>query len=336
MADKYTIQVNPQVSASDGQKMENELNARFANVARKFGTHLKNSLKTSLKVGAGAGVAGLVASLINPIEKINEDLKGILAEGDDIATQAQQFGISTENMTKLTALAGSAGADISQALQIFTSKLQEARDFQGGDTSKSSVLSAYIGKDIGRAFYEFLKTASNLPAIEKNAFIGKVFSDKMQTKLAELVQQDIDKRIKQVENKFGYKKTGRAIDVLAQREDQQAILAQRRKGEEFVKKSKVITKGTIQTEDEIARAKLNREVQMLSEFEIYVRQAVLQEKIFESLDKLRAHVIDAGFPMLEKLVQAMTFVVEKLTLVIDWLGKIVKAIQGKFSIFKGN
>jgi len=75
---------------------------------------------------------------------------------------------------------------------------------------------------------------------------------------------------------------------------------------------------------------------MLSEFEIYVRQAVLQEKIYESLDKLRAHVIDAGFPMLEKLVQAMTFVVEKLTLVIDWLGKIVKAIQGKFSIFKGN
>jgi len=327
MADKYTIQVNPQVSASDAQKMENELNKRFANVAKKFGTHLKNSLTTSLKVGAGAGVAGLLASLINPIEKINEDLKGILAEGDDIATQAQQFGISTENMTKLTALAGSAGADISQALQIFTSKLQEARDYQAGDTTKSPVLSAYIGKDIGRAFYEFLKTASNLPAIEKNAFIGKVFSDKMQNKLAELVQQDIDKRIKQVENKFGYKRTGKAIDVLAQREDQQAILAQKRKGEEFVRKSKVITTGTIQTEDQIARAKLTREVQMLSEFEIYAKQAVLQEQIYQSVDKLRAHIIDAGYPALQKAVEILTFVLDKLTIVIDWLGKIVAAIK---------
>jgi len=327
MADKYTININPQVSASDAQRMENELNSRFANVAKKFGTHLKNTLRTSLKIGAGAGVAGLLATLINPIEQITEDLKSTLNRGDDIATRAQQFGMSTEQMAKLTLLAGSVGVDIETAMQIFSSKLQEARDFQAGDTTKSPVLAGYIGKDIGRAFYEFLKTASALPAVEKLAFVGKVFSDKMQNKLAELVQQDIDKRFKQIENKFGYKKTGKAIDILAKLEDQQKILEARRLGEEFVRKSKVITKGTIQTEDQIARAKLNREVQMLSEFEIYARQAVLQEEILRSLDKLRAHVIDAGFPMLEQLVKILTSVIEKLIIVIDWCGKIVQAIK---------
>jgi hypothetical protein len=332
MADKYTIQVNPQVSASDGQKMENELNKRFANVAKKFGTHLKNSLTTSLKVGAGAGVAGIIGMLAtNPYEKVKEDLKGILTEGDDIATQAQQFGITSEQMTKLTLLAASVGTDISQALQIFTSKLQEARDYQAGDTTKSPVLSAYIGKDIGRAFFEFLTTASNLPAIEKNAFVGKVFSDKMQSKLAELVQQDIAKRLKELENKFGYKATGKAVDLLAKREDQQAILAQKRKGEEFVRKSKVITKGTIQTDDAVERAKLNREVQNLSQFEIYARQAALTEELLKSVDQIRGKFMDTFLPALEKLVEYFGKLIDLTVLMIDWL----KKIAGKTKSFFG-
>lgn len=325
MADKYTIQINPQVSPTDGQRMENELNSRFANVAKKFGTHLKNSLTTSLKIGAGAGLAGIVGMVAtNPFEKVKEDLKNILTEADDIATQAQQFGITTEKMTILTSLAGSVGADITQALQIFSSKLQEARDFQAGDKTKSPFLSAYLGKDIGRAFYEFLKTASNLPAIEKGAFMGKVFSDKMQIKLAELVQQDIDKRIKILEGKFGYKKTAKSINILAELEDQQSILRQKRRAEEFVRKSKVITKGTVNIEDAVERAKLNREVQNLSQFEIYARQAALQEEMLKSLDEIRAKLMDTLFPLLEKLVGFIEKLIELAIQAIDWLRKIAK------------
>lgn len=327
MADKYTININPQVSASDGQRMENELNSRFANVAKKFGTHLKNSLRTSLKIGAGAGVAGLLATLVNPIEKINEDLNSTLDKADEIATRAQQFGVSTEQMFKLTTLAGSVGTDITLALQNFATAMQEAKEFKAGDKTKSPILANYVGKDIASSFMDFLKTSNKLPAEQRNAFIGKVYGDKMQIKLAELTQQDIEKRLKQLENKFGFKKTAKAIDRLAGLEDVQKIKQQQRLGEEFVRKSAVINKGTIQTQDQMDRAKLNREVQMLSEFEIYARQAVLQEQILGSLDKLRAHVIDAGYPMLEKGVQILTFVLEKLTIIIDWCGKIVIAIK---------
>ena len=331
MADKYTININPQVSASDGQRMENELNSRFANVAKKFGTNLKNTLMTSLKVGATAGLAGVVGMIAtSPYEKTNEDKNRILNFADDIATRAAQFGITTKNMTKLTLLANSVGADIETALQIFSSKLQEARDFQAGDTTKSPTLSAYVGKDIGRAFYEFLKTASNKPAVERLAFVGQVFSDKMQNKLAELVQQDIDKRFKELENRFGYQKTGKAVDILAQREDLQKKLEQKRLGEELVRKSKVITTGTIQTEDAVLRAKLNREVQNLSDFEIFARQAALQEELLKSIDAIRAKLMDTLFPLLEKLVEFVEKLINISIQAIDWLKKIANKAKNWF------
>ena len=320
MADKYTININPQVSASDGQRMENELNSRFANVAKKFGTNLKNTLITSLKVGATAGLAGVVGLVAtNPYEKTNEDKNRILNFADEIATRAAQFGITTKQMTKLTFLANSVGADVETAMQIFSSRLQEARDFQAGDTTKSATLSKYVGKDIGQAFYEFLKTASNKPAVERLAFVGQVFSDKMQNKLAELVQQDIDKRLKELENRFGYQRTGKAVDILAQREDLQNKLEQKRLGEELVRKMKVITVGTIQTEDAVLRAKLNREVQNLSQFEIYARQAALQEELLKSVDAMRARLMDTLFPLLEKLVGYFEKLIDILIKAIDWL-----------------
>lgn len=331
MADKYTININPQVSASDGQRMENELNSRFANVAKKFGTNLKNTLITSLKVGATAGLAGVVGMVAtNPYEKTNEDKNRILNFADEIATRAAQFGITTKQMTKLTLLANSVGADVETALQIFSSKLQEARDFQAGDTTKSATLSAYVGKDIGRAFYEFLKTASNKPAVERLAFVGQVFSDKMQNKLAELVQQDIDKRFKELENRFGYQRTGKAVDILAQREDLQKKLEQKRLGEELVRKSKVITTGTIQTEDAVLRAKLNREVQNLSQFEIYARQAALQEEMLKSIDAIRAKLMDTLFPLLEKLVEFVEKLINISIQAIDWLKKIANKAKNWF------
>jgi hypothetical protein len=328
MADKYTIHVNPQVSSSDAQKMENELNQRFASVSKKFGTNLKNTLATSLKIGAAAGLAGMVGLVAtNPFEKVNEDLKSTLDRADEIATRAQQFGVSTAEMFKLTSLAKSVGLDVDLALQNFANKLQEARDFKAGDASKSPLLANYIGKDIATSFIDFIRTASNLPAVERNAFIGKIYGDKMQLKIAELAQQNIVKRLKDIENSFGFKKTGKAINILAEREDYQKILEQRRAGEEFVRKSKVITKGTIQAEDAVARAKLNREVQNLSQFEIYARQAALQEEMLKSIDELRSHLIEVAFPVLQKAVEILGFVYDKIVIVIDWLGKIVVAIK---------
>jgi hypothetical protein len=333
MADKYTIQVNPQVSASDGQKMENELNKRFANVAKKFGTHLKNSLTTSLKVGAGAGLAGIIGMIAtNPFEKVKEDLKNTLAISDDLMTRAQQFGVSTAKMTQLVAIAHSVGLDVDLALQNFASKLQEARDYKAGDTTKSKTLENFVNKkDIIENFYDFIKSVSNLPAQKRMAEIGKIYGDKMQLKIAEFAQQDIEARKKQIRPRGGsQEQVGRSVEKLAALEDKMAVLSAQRFQESILAKSRVISKGTVNVDDAVERAKLNREVQNLSQFEIYARQAALQEEMLKSLDAIRAKLMDTLFPLLEKLVGFIEKLIDMSIQAIDWLKKIYNKSKNWF------
>jgi len=125
MADKYTIQINPQLSASDAQKMEQDLNRRFSNVAKKFGSNLGNSLKTATKVGIGALAAGIALTLAsNPFEKVNENLNKTLDKADNLVTRAGQFGVSTAKFSELEAIAASVGLDVDLALQQFAGALQ--------------------------------------------------------------------------------------------------------------------------------------------------------------------------------------------------------------------
>ncbi len=330
MAEKYTIQVNPQVSASDGQKMENDLNRRFANVSKKFGTHLKNTLATSLKVGAAAGLAGVVGLLAtNPFEKVKEDLHNTLATADDIVTRAQQFGVSTAKMAQLMAIGQSVGFDVDLALQNFSTKLQEAKDYKAGDDTKSRALEQFINKkDIVENFYDFIKSVRKLPATQRSAEIGKIYGDKMQLKIAELAQQDIEERKRAVKPRgSSQEQVGKSADRLSILEDKMSVLSAKRMQENIVAKSRVITTGTINVDDAVERAKANREVQNLSQFEVYARQAALQEEMLKSIDKIRSHIMEAAFPVLQKAVEILGYVVEKLVIVIDWLGKVVAAIK---------
>jgi hypothetical protein len=330
MAEKYTIQVNPQVAPADGQRMENDLNRRFANVSKKFATNLRNGLASTIKYGLGAaGLGSLGAVLTNPFEKVQSNLKGVLATADDLVTRAQQFGVTTAQFTQLAAIAHSVGFDVDLALQQFSSKLQEARDFQKGDQTKSNALVQFVNdKNIIENFYDFIKSVQNLPINAKNEEISKVYTDKMQLKIAELMQQDIELRKKTTAPRNAtLAQVGRAAEKTAALEDQAAILSAKRMQEDIVNKSRVINKGTIISDDAVERAKANKETQQLSEFQIFARQAALQEEMARQLDKIRAHIMDAVFPLLQKGVEVLGYVVDKLVIVIDWLGKVVAAVK---------
>jgi hypothetical protein len=157
------------------------------------------------------------------------------------------------------------------------------------------------------------------------AEIGRIYGDKMQLKIAELAQQDIDLRKKQIKPRGGTQElVGRSAERLAQLEDKMAVLSAKRFQESIIAKSRVISKGAINVDDAVERAKLNREVQNLSQFEIYARQAALQEEMLKSLDEIRAKLMDTLFPLLEKLVGFIEKLIELAIQAIDWLRKIAK------------
>ena len=330
MADKYSIQVNPQISASDAAKMDRDLNARFSNVAKKFGHNLGNSLKTAAKVGIGALAAGIVATLAsNPFEKINEDLNKTLEKADNIVTRAGQFGVSVENFAKLQSIAGSVGLDVDLALQQFSGALQEAKAFQAGDQTKNNALINFTQeKDIVQAFFAFAKEMQKLSAEKRSVEVGRIFGDKMGLKLAEFLQiPDFGQRRNQVFAGTSPEEVAAAAARSAELEDTQALLKARRENFEIVKKGNAITQGTLQAQDQEARAKLSRETQQLSQYQIFANLATQQERMAASMDEIKGHITTALMPVIQTIADYLPTLVDYAKQAIDWLGKIVGAIK---------
>jgi hypothetical protein len=309
MADKYTIQIQPQIGASDAQKMESDLNRRFANVAKKFGTHLKNTVKTSLKTAAiatGAAGAGLVASAVfgNPIEKINEDLNKTVMTADELATRADQLGINLAKFAEFGTIAQSMQIDPVLALQQFQTALQDSADFLAGDETKKDYLINFLKDgDLLDSFYAYMREMRKLGGKERGREMSKIFGDRLQSRIAELAQVDLGQRRKEIYSKgITPEIYGSAVSQLAEKEDLQSKLKAKRDIDELIQKNRAITTGTIKAQDQYLRSKLGRETQQLSQYEIFAKQAVLQEKMLGRLDEIKAELVQTLFPIIEKMV----------------------------------
>ena len=82
MADSYILNVKPTVSASDGRKLENDLNGRFARVAKKFGGALRTIGSKLRGIIAGGAVLGIGTMMTNPIDSLNSTLDETLKKYD--------------------------------------------------------------------------------------------------------------------------------------------------------------------------------------------------------------------------------------------------------------
>jgi len=327
MAEKYTIQVQPQIGASDAQKMEADLNRRFGNVAKKFGSNLGNTIKGAAKIGLAAAAAGVVATIAtNPFEKINENLNNITAKADEIATRANQFGVATGKFAELQLVAQSVGLDTTMALQQFQDMLQEARLFRAGDTSKSNALVNFLNeRDLVDAFYAFAKSMNNLQGDQRSVEVSKVFGNKLEAKLSEFFQiPDLAARRRQVKAKgVTTQKLGKGVESLAAKEDIQAVNRAKLESELFVRGARAITNGTMNAQAQQERQKMLKEVSQLSQFEIFANLATTQERMATSIDGIRADVTALLLPLLQRIVDG-------IETIVGWLRDKIKKIKKFF------
>jgi len=327
MADKYTIQINPQLSGSDAQKMEQDLNRRFSNVAKKFGTNLGNSIKTAAKIGTAGLIAGVVGTLAtNPFEKINENLNNITAQADEIATRANQFGVTTQKYAELKSVASSVGLDPSKALMEFADMLQEAKLFMAGDKTKNDALVNFIReKDLVDAFYAFIKSVNKLDATQRGVEVSKIFGNRLEDKLAEFLQiPNLEIRKRQTRSKgVTQQAIGKGIDKLAALEDIQALNRAKLQNDLFVKGARAISNGTMNAQAQQERQKMLREVSQLSQFEIFANLATTQERMATSIDGIRADVTALLLPLLQRIVDG-------IETIVGWLRDRIKKIKKFF------
>ncbi len=320
MADKYTIQIQPQIGASDALKMEQDLNRRFGNVAKKFGSHIGSALKgagkigmAGLGVGLAGGVIGMAAAILtNPIEKIDNTLNSITAQADQIATNANKFGVTTAKYAELLSVAGSYGLDPNKALMEFSDLLQEARLFKAGDTSKNATLVNYLNqKDLIDNFYSFAQSMSKLAGDQRSIEVSKVFGNKIEDKLAEFLQStDLEKRKKAIRAKgISPQQVGASIDKISALEDIQALNREKIRNEMFVKGARAISSGTMTAQAQQERQKMLREVSQLSQYEIFANLAVTQERMAAAIDGIRADLTALLLPLLTRIVDGIEWIV---------------------------
>ncbi len=300
MADSYILNVRPTISASDGRKLETDLNNRFARVAKKFGGALR-TVGSSLKgILAGGAIAGIGAILTNPIEKLNASMNEALNKADNIATRAGQIETTAGKMMMLQAVAESAGVqNFDMIISRFQSELGRAR------AGENDVLREFTGeKDTLDAFVKVIDSIKALSPSEQSYMVSKIFGERANLQLAEFLQTDLSQRKRAIFGDTTSEELTRAVNRLAEREELQAVLGQRRGVQDLLSKSRVITDESVRLQNEIASKQLEAENISFSNYEMFAKMQVATEDskvILADIQAKMTPLIEKSVGLLEKL-----------------------------------
>jgi hypothetical protein len=252
---KEILKIIPRLETADLNRMERTLTQRFARVAKKFGGGLK-------KILTGGGVAGiamvLINKIINPLKEVQDAIDRVLKQGDDLVTNAKQFGTTAGKLFKLQQVAASTGLD-EDALFELIRKFQTAVAEAAADPLKPSAVRQYVGReDTAEAFFNFIQA---LQKIDKNQQImvqQEVFGEKQILKMADFLQTNFADQLKELRARPSEEYTP-GLERLGKMSDLADTFKARQTLEDTLNKSKIITEGMVALNDIAARKELERE-----------------------------------------------------------------------------
>lgn len=334
MADSYILNIKPVMTATEGKKLENDLNKRFSRVASKFGGALSDNVRKMRGViagtftkalsglkgiigGAFAGAMGLI--MANPIDKLNNVIDSVLSKADTIATRAGQIGTTSGKLAQVQAVAESAGVqNFDMIISRFQTELQKSR------TGESDLLREFAGEtDTLEAFLKVIDSIKALKPAEQNLMISKIFGERANLQLAEFMQADLVGRRQQIFGRTSTEELTKAIDNLGAKEDLQSILRQRNAVEDLLAKSRTITEGTIRLQTQYEKAQTNIENTQIGNYGNFARLALTVEEAKNSLAEIQGVVTG-------KLVDGLDLAQEGWENIKNsWIGRKVGGLFGK-------
>lgn len=154
------LRIKPVLDESTAKQMEASLSARFARVAGRFGSGLKQVIKGSV---LGISLA-LLSKILNPIEALDTKLKTLLGHGTDLSDLAEKFGTSPGKVKQLQDVAQSFGVTPDQFKEVitkFADSVEKARDELANPFQEKSASTVILGniakeKDLAEGFKQFL------------------------------------------------------------------------------------------------------------------------------------------------------------------------------------
>lgn len=294
MADSYILNVKPTISQSDGRKLERDLNGRFGRVAKKFGGALRTVGSALKGIIAGGALTGLGLLMTNPIDALNNSLDETLRKYDDLHSQSKQLGVSSGQLYQATAIARSAGieeADFRAMLTAYAVKVGEAKKGQ------DPILSEFVDEDLLTGFFSMVRSLRELPPEERMYYGAKILGEDDASKLAELINTDVEKRRKEIFGNTTSEQTTRAIEKLAGVEGKQSILRSRLDVENLLARSQSITNETISLQHEIMEKQAQTENINFKNYEAFAKM----QQATEESKKILADIQSTVAPAVEKV-----------------------------------
>jgi hypothetical protein len=278
---KEILKIIPKLDSAALRAMQNALQTRFTAVAKKFGKGMLNAIK-------GGGVAGIVLGLVdkflNPLKEVQEALDRTLAQGDDIVTNAKQFGTTAGKLFKLQELGRSTGLDPDQLFTLIN-KFQTAVAEAEADKTKDTSVRAFVGEqDMAEAFFEFIQQLQKMDKNQQLLVQQEVFGEKQILKMADFLQTDFAKQINLIGAKGSEIYTPGLIKA-ADLKDLKDAFEARRNLDDSVTKGRIINEGMITSQDRIAKEELRRENARLASYQSLSSISENTNKIFALLEK---------------------------------------------------
>lgn len=168
------------------KQMEKNLSARFAKTAKMFGNGLQRAVKGSI-----LGISlGLLNKLLNPLEALDEKIKSLLGEGNDIRDLADRFNTSPGQIKRLQDVANSLGVQPDQLKDMmlkYAQAVEQARNELNDPTAEISQSTRAVKnfvdeKDMAVGFEKFI---SSLRVEGQGPGRDVFFSDKEQQAAAQ-------------------------------------------------------------------------------------------------------------------------------------------------------
>lgn len=186
------------LDATSAKQMERGLVSRFRKVAKTFGGALKATLK-----GAGIGIIlTLLSKLLNPINELEDRIKSLLGEGQDLNKQAERYGVSASDLAKLRVGAASAGVnegDFSKMFGSFAEAVESAKDkIAKGEvlTGREQAVAQFTGEgeNLADAFVKSLRAVAAAQFEGPEAFRQYIEEDEVNKFAAGRVKRENDGR----------------------------------------------------------------------------------------------------------------------------------------------
>lgn len=259
---KEILHIIPKLSADALNAMDRTLSGRFGKIAKKFGTGLKNSI---LGGGLAGAALGIVDKLLNPLKEIQDTIDKTLRQGDDVVTNAKQFGTTSGRLFRLQQLAKSTGLDES-SLDMLLAKFQTSVAEAAADPKKQTSVRQFVGeKDTAAAFFEFIQSLQKMEKNQQVIVQQEIFGEKQILKMADFLQTDFAAQAKLLGGPTSEQLTP-GLEKLGGLNDLKDALEAQRTLKDVLNKSKTINEDMVRSQAARAERDLMKENQQIKSY----------------------------------------------------------------------